>query len=151
MKLSEYRFGSMSLSIPKNWIDNSMINFLGPPADKFRPNAVFVERVTGGKTSLKTYGDEQKKNIENSGCPEFNLIESGLVDFAEGKQYHLAFSYRLVLKEIEDNSPPLIRQDLYIQLKGNKVALLTLSCHLDEAEKWADIFQDMASNTHFYE
>ncbi|MCK5688170.1 DcrB-related protein [Myxococcota bacterium] len=144
MELNHSQYGNVELALPPTWVDNTVVNYLGPPKEPFRPNVVVVERRIAGKPSLASFGEKQKEVIEGSQLPDFEELESGVVTVGDKRAYLYGYRWR--------NAPDggdglLLRQDLYFLIEGQISVTITFSCADTHYDEMQSVFKSIVEDT----
>ncbi len=147
MKIREESFGQATVGVPINWTDNSVINFVGPPAGEGQPNLVITRRKLLGNPTIDRFVEHQKKFLEESELPGYEFIDEGPVVHGEQRFHRVSFSW-LGLEAIDDPSKGVrLRQDQYYLIKGQESLTLTLTCPSDSFEELRPIFEQIVEHT----
>ena len=147
MAYAEQRYGTSRFSVPKNWVDNSMINFVGPPTGSARPSLVITNRSLPGNPSLESFAKNQKAALLEANLPGFELLDEGPVVHGDRKFFRLSFSWLGTQQEEGSEAAQPLRQEQYYLLGAGRALTLTLSCAPDVFDKMKPVFSDMIKNT----
>ncbi|MBI5510592.1 MAG: DcrB-related protein [Deltaproteobacteria bacterium] len=151
VKIDKRRFGVATVGVPANWVDNSVINFIGPDVDGVRPNLVVIQRQVTGKPSAAQFAKQQKAMLEEAALTEFQILEEGAVVVGKRKFHRLAFSWLFDAASDEGAAagakPVHLRQDQYYLVDGQKTLTVTLTCPLTGFAKMQPVFAAIVDET----
>ena len=141
-------FGKASVSVPKLWQDNSIINYIGPPSDGIQPNFVLTVRTIPGKPKLETFAQSQKEGLENSGLQELSWLEEGVVIHDKRRFYRLSYTW---INEAQAPDGQVVRkklhQDQYHLINDFNALTITFTASAENYGNYAALFADILSNT----
>jgi hypothetical protein len=147
MQLRNQTFGSSIVAVPPNWVNNSVINFMGAPDDGVRPNLVITQSVLPGKIELEKFAQGQKKLLLESGLPGLEIIDAGPIALAERKAFRLSYTWFGIADDQGEPTDKRLRQDQYYQVKDQRALTLTLSCAADSYATMQQLFDEIAGGT----
>jgi hypothetical protein len=136
-KITELRFGELSLGIPDAWVNQSIINYVGPPAGDVFPNVVVLTRPTQGKQSMDAYIAQQKAALSEAELPGLEVLNTGVVRGASGPIGTISFRFH------GEKEGQQLRQDQFFLLADKTAYTMCLTCAEGQYEKMQPTFQAM--------
>lgn len=140
-------FGKISLSVPPSWIDNTVINLVGPPVGSFRPNIAVTRQVVPPTVSLSMWGKQQAQFLQQSGLLGFEVQTEDIVYIEQQKFYLFAYSWNNLL-DPNTNPPQMdhLFQAQYTTLNDGIAYTLTFTCAKDSAQELELLCEDIVAS-----
>jgi len=155
MDVIQKQFGGALVGVPKGWLDNTIVNFLGPPANNFRPNVVVTCRPLPalkmpGKTNLENFAALQRKTVEDSGLRDLAIIDESAVNLGTRTLKCLRFGWTNdVTDDTGNRFQHELRQDQYFDVVGDQAMTITFTCRAESYEDKKTMFDAILQATRF--
>jgi hypothetical protein len=141
MNLEMRSYDGAELALPKGWIDNSVVTFISPSDDEFRPSVVVTRQRLLNKEPYAAFCERQKTALVTAGFTEFKLLSSGSVQVKKQSFFRVSFRWtdrRLVGKTSKTFH---LRQDQFHCHKADRVLTFTASSVEEEWDKNWPVFE----------
>lgn len=142
-----HTFGLLSLSVPSSWSDNTVVNLVGPPLGRFRPNIAVTRQLVPPMTLLSAWGQQQALLLENSGLPDFTVIEQDVVRIGDHKFYLFCYTWNNPPHTSEPHATPdRLFQAQYTMLHEGVAYTLTFTCLAESAEELRELREEIVQS-----
>jgi hypothetical protein len=141
MNIEMRNYDGAELALPQGWIDNSVVTFISPADDEFRPSIVVTRQRLLDKEPFDAFCTRQRSAIVSAGFTEFKLLSSG--PFQVKKQSFFRVSFRWTDRRLVGKTSKTfhLRQDQFHCHKTDRVLTLTASCIEEDWDKNWPVFE----------
>ena len=143
MQVEKQTFGGATVGIPRNWLDNSIVNFTGPRSGSVQPNLVLMQQVLPGSPTLQRYAAKQKEGLQQAGLEQLTFISEGPHAVDDRKFFRLSYTW---VTPVGDEQH-VVRQDQYYLLLGHRALTLTLTGPAGNFDELETLFSEIIENT----